>query len=52
MEYLLLGSLEVLNGDRPLQLGGSKRRAVLALLILNANEVVSTDRLAEEISGC
>lgn len=51
MEYLLLGPLEVLDGDRPLQLGGSKRRALLALLILNANEVVSTDRLAEELWG-
>ncbi len=51
MEYWLLGSLEVLDGDRPLQLGGSKRRALLALLILNANEVVSTDRLAEELWG-
>jgi DNA-binding SARP family transcriptional activator len=51
MEYLLLGPLEVLDGDRLLQLGGSKRRAVLALLILNANEVVSTDRLAEDLWG-
>jgi DNA-binding SARP family transcriptional activator len=51
MEYSLLGPLEVSDGDRPLQLGGSKRRALLALLILNANEVVSTDRLAEELWG-
>jgi DNA-binding SARP family transcriptional activator len=43
--------LEVSDGDRPLQLGGSKRRALLALLILNANEVVRTERLADELWG-
>ncbi len=51
MEYLLLGPFEVRDGDRPLQLGGSKRRALLALLVLNANEVVATDRLADELWG-
>ena len=43
--------LEVWDGERPLQLRGSKRRAVLALLVVNANEVVSTDRMVDELWG-
>jgi len=34
-----------------LPLGGAKQRAVLALLLLHANEVVSTDRLIDELWG-
>jgi DNA-binding SARP family transcriptional activator len=34
-----------------LPLGGAKQRAVLALLILHANEVVSADRLIDELWG-
>src|SRR3954451_5504581 len=51
MEYGVLGPLEVRDGDQRLQLGGAKQRAVLALLLLNANEVVSVDRLVEELWG-
>lgn len=45
----MLGPLEVLSDDRPLQLGPPQQRALLALLLLNANQVVTTDRLAEEL---
>jgi DNA-binding SARP family transcriptional activator/DNA-binding beta-propeller fold protein YncE len=34
-----------------LPLGGAKQRAVLALLLLHANEVVSTDRLIDDLWG-
>jgi DNA-binding SARP family transcriptional activator len=51
MKFGVLGPLEVWDGDRTLQLGGSKRRALLALLILNANEVLRTERLAEDLWG-
>ena len=34
-----------------MSLGGAKQRAVLALLLLGANEVVSTDRLIDELWG-
>ena len=51
MEFWLLGPLEVRNQERVLELGGPKRRALLALLALRANEVVSTDRLIEELWG-
>ena len=47
MEFRILGPLEVWEGDRRLPLGGAKHRALLAILILNANRVVATDRLIE-----
>ena len=51
MEFRLLGPLEVVDGDRLLALGGVKPRSLLALLLLHANEVVSTDRLIDELWG-
>ncbi len=51
MEFRVLGSFEVLDGDRPLALGGLKQRAVLAVLTLSPNRVVSVDRLVEELWG-
>jgi DNA-binding SARP family transcriptional activator len=51
MEFRLLGPFEVVDGDRVLALGGVKPRSVLALLLLHANEVVSTDRLIDELWG-
>lgn len=49
MEFRILGPLEVVVDDRPLALGGSKQRTVLAALLLHANRVVSSDRLIEEL---
>ena len=51
MDFRILGSLEVWDGERQLELGGPKRRAVLALLLLHANEVVSVDRLVDQLWG-
>jgi DNA-binding SARP family transcriptional activator/class 3 adenylate cyclase/tetratricopeptide (TPR) repeat protein len=45
MEFRILGPLEVSSGGRLLELGGAKQRALLAMLLLGANRVVSTDRL-------
>jgi DNA-binding SARP family transcriptional activator len=50
-QFRLLGPLEVSDGDTPLQLGGAGQRALLALLLLHANEVVSSDRLIDELWG-
>jgi predicted ATPase/DNA-binding SARP family transcriptional activator len=47
VEFRLLGPLEVRTGDGPLVLGGSKQRALLALLLLHANRVVARDRLID-----
>jgi DNA-binding SARP family transcriptional activator len=49
MEFRILGPLEVLDDDGPLRLPGPKQRSLLALLVLHANEVVSADRLIDEL---
>ena len=49
MEYRILGPVEVWEDGRPVSLGGGKQRAVLALLLLSANRVVSSDRLIDQI---
>jgi DNA-binding SARP family transcriptional activator len=49
IEFRILGPLEILRSGRPVPLGGPRQRAVLALLLLEANRVVSMDRLAEDI---
>src|SRR4051794_2977180 len=51
MEYRVLGPLEALGSEGPLPLGGAKQRALLALLLLNANHVVSRERLIDELWG-
>lgn len=51
VDFRILGPLEVWDGDRQLELGGPKRRAVLALLLLHANEVIAVDRLADQLWG-
>ena len=51
MEFRLLGPLEVAARDGPRPLGGLKQRAVLALLLLHANEVLSADTLIDELWG-
>ena len=49
IEYRLLGSLEALEEGRSLTLGASRQRAVLAWLLLHANEVVPVSRLIDEL---
>ena len=51
MDFRILGPLEVRDGDRRLALGGARQRALLALLLAHANEVVSSDRLIDELWG-
>jgi DNA-binding SARP family transcriptional activator len=40
MQFRLLGPLEVWDGDERIDLGGAKQRALLVLLLLNANRTV------------
>ena len=49
MRFLVLGPLEVEVHGRRVALGGGKQRALLALLLVNAGEVVSRDRLIDEL---
>jgi DNA-binding SARP family transcriptional activator len=51
MEFRLLGPLEVVEHDRVLVLGGGRQRALFAVLLLHANEVVSADRLIDGLWG-
>jgi DNA-binding SARP family transcriptional activator len=51
IDFGILGTLEVRRDDRALALGGVRERSLLALLLLNANELVPTDRLVEEFWG-
>jgi SARP family transcriptional regulator, regulator of embCAB operon len=51
IEFLVLGPLEVRLAGESLKLGGAKQRAVLAALLLRADEVVSVDRLIDEAWG-
>ena len=49
MDFRVLGPLEVVEGGRAVDLGGAKQRALLALLAINANRVVSRDQLVEAL---
>jgi YVTN family beta-propeller protein len=52
MEFRILGELDVRDeSDRRIRLGAGKERAVLAILLLHANEVVATERLIDELWG-
>jgi predicted ATPase/DNA-binding SARP family transcriptional activator len=51
MEFRILGPVEVVDGARVVPLGPSKQRALLALLLLHVNEVVSRDRLIDDLWG-
>ena len=50
-QFRILGPLEVVRSGCVVPLGGPRQRAVLALLLLEANRVVSFDRLAEDVWG-
>ena len=49
MDFRILGPLEVRAHGESLALGGPKQRALLAVLLLSADRVVSRDRLIEEL---
>jgi len=51
MEFRILGPVEVVDGGRVVSLGPSRQRALLALLLLRVNEVVSRDRLIDDLWG-
>ncbi|MGH8896269.1 MAG: BTAD domain-containing putative transcriptional regulator [Egibacteraceae bacterium] len=47
MEFRILGPLEVVDRGHPVAVGGERQRALLALLLMRPNEVVSVDRLLD-----
>ena len=51
MEFRILGPLEVLEGERTVNLGGRRQRALLAVLLLHVNKPLTTERLIDELWG-
>jgi DNA-binding SARP family transcriptional activator len=51
MRYRILGPLEILAGQRQIQIAAPKQRALLAVLLLNANQIISTDWLITYLWG-
>jgi DNA-binding SARP family transcriptional activator len=49
MEFRILGPLEAISDGQALDLGGAKQRALLAVLLLSPNQVVSRDRLIDAL---
>src|SRR2546422_677414 len=49
MEFHILGPLEVIEDGQVLDLGGQKQRSLLAALLIEANRVVSSDRLIDAL---
>ena len=51
MNLQLLGPVEATLAGRPIPLGTTKQRAVLAMLALEPNATVSVDRLIDGLWG-
>ena len=51
LQFRMLGPLEAWRGDMPLRLGGERQRALLALLLVHANELVRTEQLVDQLLG-
>jgi YVTN family beta-propeller protein len=51
IDFRILGPLEVADCERPIAIGGAKQRAVLAILLFHRGQVVSMDRLVDELWG-
>ena len=49
IRYLILGPLEVREGETEIELRGGQQRKLLAILLLHAGEAVSSDRLIDEL---
>jgi class 3 adenylate cyclase/predicted ATPase len=51
MQFRILGPLEVYEQNCQVELGGRKQRALLGVLLLHANEPISSERLIDELWG-
>ena len=51
LEFLILGPLEVRTDGRLVPVRGFRQRALLAMLLVHANEVVASGRLLDELWG-
>jgi DNA-binding SARP family transcriptional activator len=48
-EFRVLGPFQVVSGGRALEIGSTKQRALLALLLIHLNRVVSLDVIGDEL---
>src|ERR1700761_8700927 len=51
VQFRIRGPLGALREGESLSLGGERQRALLAVLLVHANETVSTERLVEQLFG-
>jgi YVTN family beta-propeller protein len=51
LEFRMLGPLQVIRSGQPVSLGGRQQRAVLAMLLVEADKVVSLERLVAALWG-
>ena len=51
LEFRLLGDLAVLADGHPIDLGGTRQRSVLALLLLQGDRTIATEILADRLWG-
>ncbi len=51
LRFGVLGPLAVSRDGEELRLGGERQRALLAVLLLHANELVATERLVDQLFG-
>lgn len=51
LDFRILGPFDVVEPGRSVTLGGPRQRALLAILLLRRGEVVSSDRLIDQLWG-
>jgi len=51
VQFRILGSLEFQRAGKSVDLGSYKQRSLLALMLLHPNQIVSTDRILDELWG-
>src|SRR5581483_7021251 len=51
LQFRILGPLEVWRDGEVLSVGGERQRALLALMLVHANELLGSDRLVDALSG-
>jgi DNA-binding SARP family transcriptional activator len=51
LEFRILGSFEVRRANDPIRIGGSRPRALLALLLIHGGRPVSVDRIVDVLWG-
>ena len=51
MEFRILGPIDVVENGQSIGLGSPQQRALLALLLIHPNRVLTTDRILEELWG-